>query len=495
MSEIGDELARVGGAFEQPTLGLLHQTQARTVVAVFRACFGRDAPAIPTARLHTMVEHHLDELRAAGTPDVPTGTGREVCRRWMSRSWLARGLLDDGTEVYTLTSHAQDALQLVSSLTRERSALSEHRIATILDTARTFNAGANPSRTARAEILNSRIAALVDERDRLLSGEEMPQVSEDFMLDGYLNLLNLVSALPSDFARVRESFVRLRAEIIESFRGEGAAAGQVVDAYITQVDQLVTATPEGRAFQGAFTLLRDTEMLAQLRQDTNDLLEHPLADQILADGDRRDLRSTVAVIRRGLDEVIAARTRVARTLREYIQTHNAARDRELDQTLRNLQGELQTWLGTTGPRAVVSMGLLPERVEVEHLRERFHNPARDTTPPPLRDVSDQRPDAPDAAALRAQGGPSISELRRALAALPAGATFSAGAVFNELAEQLRRPVEVLGVLHLAANDLGLQVEDDATETYRTIRPDGSTRDLLVPRVTTPTDASTQETTP
>ena len=173
VSEIAGELARVKSAFAQPTLTLLHQRQAPVVITIFRTAFGRNNKPIPTARLHAQVEEHLAQMRLAGEQDVPTGTGREVCQRWMRGQWLVRSLDEAGHEVYALTSHAQQALELVKNLARDRATLSEHRIATILGTVRRFNSEANPDRTARVTILNEEIARLRAERDRLVDGGEL----------------------------------------------------------------------------------------------------------------------------------------------------------------------------------------------------------------------------------------------------------------------------------------------------------------------------------
>jgi Protein of unknown function (DUF3375) len=484
VSEILGELARVSGAFEQPTLSLLHQNQARFVIAVFRSCFDRDTPAISTARLHTLVEAHMEELRASGERDVPAGSGRDLCYRWMRGLWLNRDVVD-GTEVYTLTSHAQDALSLVSRLTRERAVLSEHRIATIINAFRRFNAQANPSRDARTAILNAEIARLADERDRLLAGGEMRQLAPEDMLDGFTEVLSLVSALPSDFARVQEAYTKLRAQILNSFRAEDRTAGQVIDEYLLQVDNLVTATPEGRAFEGAFALLRDEEQLLQLREHIQALLGHPFAGEILLDSDRRELLGTLSVIRRGMDGVLSQRNRVSATLREYIETHNVAHDRELDATLRELDGQLAAWMLTAGPRTTVPVALLPDRVEVEHLRERFHNPDEHLSPPPLLDVSAHRPEEMSLQELLAQGGPSLGALAEAIATALERPTppESLGELFAELEASLRRPVEILGLLHLAANTDALHVDSERVEVFSSVRGDGTCRDLLVPRVT------------
>ena len=92
---------------------------------------------------------------------MPTGSGRDVCQRWMRGQWLVRSLDESGQEVYTLTSHAQQALELVKTLSRDRATLSEHRVATILNTVRRFNGEANPDRTRPGRrILNAEIARL-----------------------------------------------------------------------------------------------------------------------------------------------------------------------------------------------------------------------------------------------------------------------------------------------------------------------------------------------
>lgn len=481
MSEIAAELARVKGAFAQPTLTLLHQRQAPIVISVFRTVFGRHNQPVPTARLHTQVDAHLDALRGAGEDDVPTGSGRDLCQRWMRGQWLVRALDESGHEVYTLTSHAQQALELVKALARDRATLSEHRIATILGTVRRFNSEANPDRTTRVGILNAEIARLTAERDRLVDGAEMISATEDYMQEGYAELLSLVSALPSDFARVEERFAEIRSEILAAFRAEERPPGEVIDDYLARADALMTSTQEGRAFEGAFALLRDDELVAQLRGDLNALLEHPLSDRILADADRAELRGTVRLIRDGLDRALAQRSKVTATLKEYIVAHDGPRDRELEQTLRQIEAEMMTWLAETGPRTTLEMPLLPSRVSVDHLRERFHDPADDVPPEPI-EVTDLE-EAPEVslAALMAQGGPHLGALRDRLGlVLDSEAARSLGEFFDGLEPDLRRPVEIFGLLHLAASHAWSA--GDSEEIFRAVRADGSERGFAVPRV-------------
>jgi hypothetical protein len=485
MSEIAGELRRVKAAFAQPTLTLLHQRQAPVVLTIFRAAFGRNNTPIPTARLHTQVEEHLAQVGRSGEADVPTGTGKELCQRWMRGQWLVRSLDETDQEVYSLTSHAQQALELVKTLARDRATLSEHRIATILGTVRRFNSEANPDRSARVSILNAEIARLQAERDRLVEGAEMVSATEDYMLEGFTELLSLISALPSDFARVDERFAQIRGELLAAFRSEQSPAGEVIDSYLARADALMTATQEGRAFEGAFALLRDDALVTRLREDLGALLDHPLADRILGEADRAELRGTVKVVRDGLDRVLAQRSRVTATLKEYIVSHDAVRDRELEHTLRRVESELMTWMARTGPRATHDVPLLPARASIEHLRERFHDPADDVLPERIAtDAADAAPEV-SLSELMAQGGPQLPALRHrlddALADLVPAA--SLGQVFAGLEPSLRRPVEIFGLLHLAAEQDWPQ--EEATESYAAVRHDGSRRTFTVPRLPLP----------
>jgi hypothetical protein len=259
----------------------------------------------------------------------------------------------------------------------------------------------------------------------------------------------------------------------------------VIDDYLARADTLMTATHEGRAFEGAFTLLRDDALVTQLREDLTALLEHPLSDGILGDADRAELRGTVRLVRDGLDRVLAQRSRVTATLKEYIVSHDAARDRELEQTLRQVESELMTWVATTGPRASHDVPLLPARAAVDHLRERFHDPADDVLPERIAPADPAAAPPVSLAALMAQGGPQLASLRERLdqalsSLLPAG---SLGELFDNLEPSLRRPVEILGLLHLAA-DHDWETED-VLESFAAVRPDGTRRTFRVPRTPLP----------
>jgi hypothetical protein len=478
---ITGELARVQDAFDQPTLTLLHQKHAPVVLAVFRSVFTRDSPAIETSILHERVDALIGTLQQSGV-EIPTGRGRELCLRWMHGQWLLR-VIEDGVEVYRLTSHAQDALTQVTSLSRERGGLNEHRITTIVTTIRRFNSAINPDRGARVDLLTSEIDRLDRERQRLIEGGDLGEVSDDYLADGFQEILSLIEGLPAEFARAAEGFETLKRRQMASFRDESAGAGELLDRSLHQIDLLMTQTPEGRAFEGAFTLLRDDALQEQLEQDLATLLAHPGAEALLTRAEHTELRRTVDFIRIRLEQVLSVRARVTQNLREFVTTRNVDNDRELDQTLRELDQALTDWMQTSGVLAKTDVQMLPVRSNVPHLKERFHDGATAKPALPLvaRTDIDQTLSEDALERARQAGGPSLLRLRelldRHLQELENISTLAD--LFNGLPPELRRPAEVLGLWHLARHrpEAFLATGD---EIYIAIRPDGTTRQLRGP---------------
>jgi uncharacterized protein DUF3375 len=498
VSDVVGELTRVRGAFDKPTLRLLDRRYSPLVLTVFRLSFSSDQRSVPAERLHSAVDTYLEELASGGEDKLPPNpTGRGLCVEWMKDQWLYRTIGDGGAEEYSLTSHALEALDLVATLSRERALISESRISTILAAVRRVATEANPDRQVRIDRLDTQIAQLAAERERLAAGGELAAASDDQMVDGYADILALIGQLPSDFKRVEESVLAMHRQIIADFRHEDRPIADVLTEYLRKSDELTTLTAEGRAFEGAFSLLRDDALLLDLRKDLQTIVDHPFA-AALTPAEQRHFRSAVTVLRRGIDDVIAQRSRLSATLRDHIVNHNTVRDRELDATLRAINVQLAVWMETAGPRAAAGIPLMPEPIEVEHLRERFYDPAHDIPPAALEDVSSEEPDGPDLDAIRSQGGPALAQLRRELIdAIQAGDATTAAEVFNALPEQMRRPVEVLGLLHLLAatgEDLdslkpGIKpgkpadvvAADPAHDSFHTVRPDGTARTFRVAR--------------
>lgn len=482
MSEVVGELARAQDALARPTLRLLDGKWAGFRVAALRSSFSRDRRSVQADRLHIQVDTFLSELQREGIEVPPNATGRALCNLWVNDQWLFRDNAPDGSLVYSLTSSALEALDLVQNLSRDRALVSESRLTTILDTVRRWALEASPDAQARIERLNAQIRELEAERDRLVAGGEVAAASDDRMLDGYTNLIDLIGQLPSDFKRVEESVLEMHRKILRDFRDEDRPVVEVLDEYLDKQDELVTATPEGRAFDGAFVLLRDDALLLELRENVHVILDHPAA-AVLEARDVTEIRGAEAVIRQGTKDVLAQRRRLTATLKEHIVNHDVLQERELDRVLRGIERELAKWMETAGPRATVPIELLPPTMKVGHFRDRLWDPASAAPPPPLDKVEDDTPEPPTVEELRMQGGPSLDDLRAALidTFTTDTDTDTVGRLFNDLPTELRRPVEILGLLHVVSRVDALN-DDTGVEVYEAIRANGDCRSFLVPTV-------------
>jgi hypothetical protein len=475
MADVASEFRRVQTAYAQPTLRLLS-----------RLMFSVEKPTVPTARMHDQVDVLLGDMRREGLPNIPTGNGRDTCLRWMTDGWLLRLPDDDGNEVYSLSSAAQDGLRTVERLTKDRSiSLSSHLIAGLVRHLRDFAATVAPDVTEYVANLQTEKARIQAEINRVLDGGSLEEASDDDIVQGVAELQRYLNELPGDFTRVVESYREFEHDTITLFRSESVASGEAVRRYLEYVQQLSTASPAGRGFEGALQLLRDPEMLDQVNRHITTLLESPRATSLLFAEERSQVRNSVMLIRDGLKRVLEQRSKVSRTLHDYISSHDVERDHELASTLRMLEGELSTWMETAGPRAKAPMQLLPGKPDIEHLRTKMYDPADDEPPLPLTVVrTPEFVGGMSLAELRARGGPSHASLREKLSSEFGAGVESLARLFHALPTDLRRPVEILGVLPLARRS-GLQ-PTGRTEVYETLRPDGSRRLLNVPHYAHPT---------
>lgn len=480
VSEVVGEYARVGDAFERPTLRLLSGKWATLRVAVFRCAFSRERTTIPADVLHTQVDEYLAELRREPDVEVPANVdGRSLCRGWVNDEWLFRDAEPDGSLVYSRTHAALEALDVVGNMSRDRVLVSQSRLTTIVEVTRRLALDASPDAEARAERLDAQIRELEIERDRLRAGGVVVAASDDRMIDGFGDLLSLMAQLPSDFKRVEESMQAMHRQLLAEFRDREMTVTTVLDDYLATLDDLLMRTPEGRAFVGAFELLRDQGLLSDLQRDQRFLLEHP-SSAALKPEEIVELRSVERTIRQGIEAVLESRRRLSATLKENIVNHNPSEEQELDSVLRDVERELATWMQSARPRSSVALALLPPEFRVEHLPERTWDPESDLRPAPLPPADEPVEEVLSAEELRALGGPSRPELReRLLAALRDGDMETVGVLFARLPRELRRPVEILGLLQLVA---GVPEALAGLESFEAVRPDGSRRVFEAPMV-------------
>ena len=455
-------------ALETPAVRFLARRQASFAVAVFRTAFGPEVSQIQTHVLHLLVEQAQSELAAEGL-EVPAGSGRDVCRGWMRDRWLRRLSSSDDAEVYVKTAHAEDALTMIERNMRERPQLSESTIATVLHAARQCAMDANPDAQVRLARLDEQIAVLQVERDRVAGGGEIEVASDARMLERLANLNRLLADLPADFLAAAEAIDEIHRHLADAFRADDRPASTVIRDYLNRLEAL-GEDARAAAFVGASELFRNDVARQGLRDDLDVFLSHPFTRHARPELLGR-ARGAVVLLQAGVDQVLARRRRANETLRARVQ-QRTDHDGEVRALLDGIR-ELLIEIGRSRRRWHAPPGVLPTEVEVGHLPMRFHDPNDHTPPPPLHDPDRDEHEGSGLTfdELRRYGGPSYRALHDAIAErLADHGIVSVAEVFADLDPDMRRPVDLLGLLHLA----GAEAPAGGQMTHDSIRPDGST---------------------
>jgi hypothetical protein len=381
--------------------------------------------------------------------------------------------------VYVKTAHAEDALTTIERNVRERPQLSESTIATVLHAARQCAMDANPDAQVRLARLDEQIALLQAERDRIAGGGEIEVASDARMLERLANLNRLLADLPADFLAAAEAVDEIHRELADAFRADDRPASTVIRDYLDRLEAL-GEDARAAAFVGASELFRNDAARQGLRDDIDVFLSHPFTRHARGDLLAR-ARGAVVLLQAGVDQVLARRRRASDTLRARIQ-QRTDHDGEVRALLDDIRDRLIE-IGRGGRRWHSPPGVLPTEVGIGHLPTRFHDPNDHAPPPPLHDpdLDGHEDGGLSFEELRRYGGPSYRALHDAIAALLAEhGIVSVTEVFADLDADMRRPVDLLGLLHLA----GAEAPAGGQMTHRTVRPDGtevtlSTADLLI----------------
>lgn len=487
---------QAAAAFRNPTLDLLHGRYAPFVVAALSLVFTPERPTVAVADAHVEVGDVAEALRAAGHDQLPTGTGREICRYWVRVGWLVpqiEGGLDgaESTEVYRLSAQAVGALEIAGRAGGGRARVSRSRVRTLLDAVDQLTADAETDPVRRRAALLAERAALDAKIARLDAGQVDP-VDDDQLLEEAENVLHLSRELPADFARVAESITDMQRDVVADLRRDVRPTGEVLREYLHRGQHVMEATPEGRAFSGALQLLGDPERIDLLTGQLHDLLAAPFSRGMRTD-QRRDLAAVAGRVEQGVSEVLTAQRRASHVITAQVRTHDPVRDREVDDLLRSVMAGLQSWMedAGTGTRTnhVDPLRRFPTAV-FGTLRTSVSDLQDPGTPAPLHHEDNPEFDEDSVEKSRAWGGPRYGELEDIVAGLGTGAggtgRFDLAAAFARVPEADRRPVDLLGLLEIAHRH-GMAETDEVT-VVEARRPDGTVRRFAFGDVTAPVAA-------
>lgn len=461
-------------------LGLLHGRHAPFVVAGLSIVFTAERPTVAVADAHAEITEVIDQLRSSGYDDddlrIPAGTSREICRHWVKLGWLVPQLEDD-IEVYRLSAHAVGALEIAGRAGGGRTRVTQSRVRTLLESVERLSADADDNPAVRLARLRAERDELEAEIARLEGGGNVEPTGEEQLLEEAENVLHLARELPADFARVAESIKAMQRDVVTALRQDVRPTGEVLREYLERGQHVMQATPEGRAFAGALRLIGEPEHVDHLAEQLRGLMSRPFA-RMLDDSQRAELRAIGRRVELGVEEVLAAQRRASHVITAQVRTHDPVRDRQIDDLLRDVMAGLQSWMQTSRPGDRIDPLRSFPVADVGHLRQSLSDIRPPLAPDPLHEVDDDEVDFPTVDD-RSWGGPRYSQLERHLAGL--GESVDLGEAFLDASPDLRRPVDLLGLLEIAHRN-GM-TEGDTVSIVEAIRPDGTTRRFAFGAVT------------
>lgn len=511
MTEPYARLSDAAAALENPSLALLKQKIAPAVLATLTPIFESGQSSIGVEEFHTRAGQVFEALAERDPsfsvdPDDPRQV-REECREWVDRNWLERHGEVDG-EVYRISPEAREAIRIVGELGRVRAAMSESQIAAVLTRARelALKVTSDPDVRIRGlqteiEDLEARLADRRAELEALEAGGEMEAPDDYVVLGEFLSLREEIDKLPHDLRRVEDEFRALAQELRNDYLSETRPHGEIVGEYLGRADEISTVDRYGRGFQSAKRLLTDDYEQDQLRHHLETIVSYEFADDPLNERDRSDIRQTIHLVTKNVSAVLDQREVVISRLVGFIKRHDALREREVREALRAAQHQLRQWALSNTSRATVALpvghyaehGDDPEgpvsatgEVGVPDIVTFRERPLRKRVATPLESLDDSAGNAkPEFSVeeLRAMGGPFYAELADAVeAATSGGRAVGAAAIFNSLPDRTRRPVDILGLVDLAAKQHALR-PDAPVEEFHAIRSDGTADTFLLPQIT------------
>jgi hypothetical protein len=511
VSEPSNRLSEAEAAMGNPSLALLRQKWAPVVLATLTPVFEQGQSTLSVEEFHARAARVFAAMRERDPsfpidPDDPKQV-RDECRSWVSKQWLERYGEVDG-EVYRISEEAREAIRIVGELGRTRAAMSESQVSAVLTRARelALKVTADPEIRAagiRLEIddLERKLAARRAELAALENGRPVELPADWVVLGEFLSLREEIDRLPHDLKRVEDEFRKLAQELRDEFLAETRPHGEIVGEYLRRADELAVADRFGRGFQSAKRLLTDNYAQDQLRQDLETIAGHRFVDDPFDERDRANLLRTMHLMTESVSGVLDQRDALISRLVAFITRHDALRERELTDALRAAKNQLRLWAAANTARATTPLpvghhadhGDDPDGpvlvagelgvADVATFRERPQVKRRPTPLRPLADAGTTERPSFSVSELRAIGGPFYRELADAVEqATTGGRAVGAAALFNRLPDELRRPVDMFGLVDIAAKQRALR-PDAPVEEFHAVRPDGTRETFLLPEMT------------
>ncbi len=486
MADVFEEYHKLRDAYESDGWKLLRSPHSRATVALLNACFPDRSKPVGCDVLHARVQAMLESMREKGLgAEAPAGDGRTVCsEHWMGDMRLVEKFaLDDGTTQYRLRSSTIAALDAVRRMGTRDIVISSPRMELIVEQINKLAALVSNDADEKRRILVERRDAAQRALDEFDENGGAKEASPDEVEARLMSVVDLLDQVPQDMRQIEEELKLEQEELVKEFRRDERPHGEIIKYYLDKSEILFNGTDGGKLYNGALEMFSNDGFDAKMHRAVRRIASTWLLTNSSI-RERYDIRKAWDTVSEGMSGISVMRAGCSRAIANAVGSYDMARYRMMTKTLKELESRM--WERATLRRgAEKAPSLMPDMLpptKINALQRKLRGPANHVPPPPL-EQGPQRETKVDIRELRRYGGPLTKDVVHAFEkALAPGEEALAAQLFAGLPAELRREVEVLGLISYAFKH-GLAMGKESEDAYDCVSLDGQHRTWCAPRIT------------
>ena len=390
---------------------LLRADNAPLILSVLGAHLGGANRRLSGPVLFEQVDQDLVELRPRlGLAET---TGKGYCEEWTRQGYLVRRPeAQTREETFELSGGAQQALAFLASLVGRRQAVTESRLATILERIHDLAIATNPDAATRLAALEQRKQAIEQQIAQVVAGEFEPLPAER-ATERTRDILSLAEFLPADFTQVRTDIESINHDLRLRLIDDQSPRGSVLEDVFLGIDHL-EGSEAGRSLVGFHDLINNPESSSTFDDDLDALLERPFAEA-LSPPERHLLRTMIPALQDLSREVMGVMTSLSRSLRRFVQSRGHEESSMVHRALREALRAAAAAAPAVAPISKVPVTLHLTSVPIRSVAALgLHNPAESRSAEVVTSVGTQVVDLAAVARLTRLSDIDFRELSRAV---------------------------------------------------------------------------------
>ncbi|STC69779.1 DUF3375 domain-containing protein [Corynebacterium pilosum] len=249
---------------------------------------------------------------------------------------MRRSPKDLHDETYELSPDAHTALDYAMQLANPQHTVTKSRLGTLMSSLHTLAAETDPDETtaiARLEAQRDSIQRQIDQ----IQDHGVTVIANAEAVEKAREILNLISDLPADFARVQAEVEKVNLELRQSIVEDDRTAADVLDNVFRGVD-MIGQSEAGKAFGGFYDLFLDPELSHRFDATLESVMSRDFVDKLEPD-ERLQLQLLMNTLDASSAQVHDSMTSLSRSLRRFVQSREAESQQALTKAINEATAE------------------------------------------------------------------------------------------------------------------------------------------------------------